>query len=160
MLKVDGLAKHYAAVRAVDDIGLEIPDGQMVGIIGRSGAGKSTLLRLINRLVEPTAGRIYCDGRDVTALKGTELRRAEIPDPARRGMQVGATLLERPAARRRSPSSHFGPRTSTSAADAAFSPARSSASARWAAPTAWRRSPPPRSRCPRERRFGSTTSAR
>jgi phosphonate transport system ATP-binding protein len=75
MLKVDGLAKHYAAVRAVDDVGLEIPDGQMVGIIGRSGAGKSTLLRLINRLVEPTAGRIFCDGRNVTTLKGAELRR-------------------------------------------------------------------------------------
>jgi phosphonate transport system ATP-binding protein len=75
MLKVDRLAKHYAAVKAVDDVSLEIPEGQMVGIIGRSGAGKSTLLRLINRLIEPTGGKLSFEGRDVTALKGAELRR-------------------------------------------------------------------------------------
>ncbi|MPY75779.1 MAG: phosphonate ABC transporter ATP-binding protein [Alphaproteobacteria bacterium] len=75
MLKVDGLAKHYATVKAVDNVSLEIPEGQLVGIIGRSGAGKSTLLRLMNRLVEPTAGRIFFGGRELTALKGAELRR-------------------------------------------------------------------------------------
>jgi phosphonate transport system ATP-binding protein len=75
MLKVDGLARHYETVKAVDGVSLEIPDGQMVGIIGRSGAGKSTLLRLINRLVEPTAGRIHFDGQEVMALKGAALRR-------------------------------------------------------------------------------------
>jgi len=75
MLKVDELAKHFAAVKAVDRVSLEIPAGQMVGIIGRSGAGKSTLLRLINRLIDPTAGRLYFGGTDVTALKGAELRR-------------------------------------------------------------------------------------
>jgi phosphonate transport system ATP-binding protein len=46
----------------------------MVGIIGRSGAGKSTLLRLINRLTEPSEGRILHDGADITALKGKALR--------------------------------------------------------------------------------------
>ncbi len=46
----------------------------MVGVIGRSGAGKSTLLRLLNRLIEPSAGTIACDGRDVTALRGQALR--------------------------------------------------------------------------------------
>jgi phosphonate transport system ATP-binding protein len=46
----------------------------MVGIIGRSGAGKSTLLRLINRLIEPSEGRILCDGTDVTSLRGKQLR--------------------------------------------------------------------------------------
>lgn len=74
MLKVDGLAKHFANVKAVDNVNLEIPKGQMAGIIGRSGAGKSTLLRLINRLIEPTEGRLYFGGRDITALKGAELR--------------------------------------------------------------------------------------
>jgi phosphonate transport system ATP-binding protein len=74
MLKVDELSKHYATVKAVDRVSLEIPEGQMVGVIGRSGVGKSTLLRLMNRLVEPTAGRLYCQGRDVTALKGADLR--------------------------------------------------------------------------------------
>ena len=75
MLKVDRLAKHFATAKAVDDVSLEIPEGQMVGIIGRSGAGKSTLLRLINRLIEPTGGRLSFEGRDITALKGAELQR-------------------------------------------------------------------------------------
>jgi phosphonate transport system ATP-binding protein len=74
MLKVDGLAKHFANVRAVDNVNLEIPKGQMAGIIGRSGAGKSTLLRLMNRLIEPTDGQLYFGGRDITALSGVELR--------------------------------------------------------------------------------------
>jgi len=74
MLKVDGLSKHYATVKAVDRVSLDIPQGQFVGVIGRSGAGKSTLLRLMNRLVEPTAGRLYFAGEEVTALKGAALR--------------------------------------------------------------------------------------
>ena len=51
-----------------------IADGEMVGIIGRSGAGKSTLLRLINRLIDPTEGKIFHDGVDITALRGKNLR--------------------------------------------------------------------------------------
>jgi len=64
----------FGRLRAVDDISLDIPPGQFVGVIGRSGAGKSTLLRLINRLVEPSGGQIVCAGCDVTALKGRALR--------------------------------------------------------------------------------------
>ena len=75
MLKIDGLAKHYATVKAVDNVSLDIPEGQLVGIIGRSGAGKSTLLRLINRLADPSTGTIWFGGRDVTRFKGAELRR-------------------------------------------------------------------------------------
>ncbi|MBB5692078.1 phosphonate ABC transporter ATP-binding protein [Muricoccus pecuniae] len=59
---------------AVDGVTLAIPDGQMVGIIGRSGAGKSTLLRMVNRLTEPTSGRILHHGTDVTTLRGRALR--------------------------------------------------------------------------------------
>jgi phosphonate transport system ATP-binding protein len=61
-------------VKAVDSASLSLARGQFVGIIGRSGAGKSTLLRAINRLGDPTAGRILWDGADVTALKGRPLR--------------------------------------------------------------------------------------
>ena len=74
MLKIEGLTKTFGTLTAVDNISFEVPSGQMLGIIGRSGAGKSTLLRMVNRLTEPTAGRILCDGRDVTALKGRPLR--------------------------------------------------------------------------------------
>lgn len=75
MLELQGLTRRFGTTIAVRDVRLAIPDGQMVGIIGRSGAGKSTLLRMVNRLVEPSEGRILHDGRDITALTGSALRR-------------------------------------------------------------------------------------
>jgi phosphonate transport system ATP-binding protein len=80
MLRAAGLTRSFGSLVAVDDVSFEVPRGQMVGIIGRSGAGKSTLLRLINRLVEPTAGRVHYrdpQGRelDVGALRGRALCR-------------------------------------------------------------------------------------
>ncbi len=74
MLVLDGVTKQFGTMRAVDSASLEIPRGQFVGVIGRSGAGKSTLLRMINRLSDPTAGRITWDGTDITALDGRRLR--------------------------------------------------------------------------------------
>jgi phosphonate transport system ATP-binding protein len=74
MLVLEGLTKRFGAVTAVDGASLSIPRGQFVGIIGRSGAGKSTLLRMLNRLAEPTAGRIAWNGTEVTALRGAALR--------------------------------------------------------------------------------------
>ena len=79
MLKVERLTKKFGSLVAVDNVSFEVPTGQMVGIIGRSGAGKSTLLRMINRLADPTSGRILCDDVfdaefDVAALKGRRLR--------------------------------------------------------------------------------------
>ena len=58
MLKIENLTKSFGDLKACDNISLDIPDGQMIGIIGRSGAGKSTLLRMINRLGDATEGRI------------------------------------------------------------------------------------------------------
>jgi phosphonate transport system ATP-binding protein len=74
MLELRSLSCHFGPVRAVDGISLAVPAGQMVGVIGRSGAGKSTLLRLINRLVEPTAGEIRFRGVAVNGLRGRALR--------------------------------------------------------------------------------------
>ena len=62
-------------VPALQSTDLRIEQGQVFGLIGHSGAGKSTLLRLINRLEEPSAGRILVAGEDVTALDATGLRR-------------------------------------------------------------------------------------
>ncbi len=59
---------------AVSAVNVEIPQGQMVGIIGRSGAGKSTLLRMINRLQEPSSGSIHFGDSEVSSLKGAALR--------------------------------------------------------------------------------------
>ncbi|KQQ44539.1 phosphonate ABC transporter ATP-binding protein [Methylobacterium sp. Leaf125] len=75
MLILEDLTRRYGDRRAVERVSLAIPRGRFVGVIGRSGAGKSTLLRMINRLAEPTGGRILFDGLDVTALRGRELRR-------------------------------------------------------------------------------------
>ena len=74
MLVLEGLSRSFGAKAAVADVSLQIEKGSFIGVVGRSGAGKSTLLRLINRLVEPTAGRIVLDGVDVTALRGRQLR--------------------------------------------------------------------------------------
>ena len=73
MLQLDQVTKSFKTRDAVSKVSLDIPQGQMVGVIGRSGAGKSTLLRMINRLSDPTGGRIMFDGQDVTALKGRDL---------------------------------------------------------------------------------------
>jgi phosphonate transport system ATP-binding protein len=74
VLELDHLTRRFGDKMAVAHASLRIEPGEMIGIIGRSGAGKSTLLRLINRLIEPSDGRILFDGRDVTALKGSDLR--------------------------------------------------------------------------------------
>ena len=70
MLQLDDVTRTFGERVAVADATLSVPAGQMVGIIGRSGAGKSTLLRMVNRLIEPTTGRVLFDGRDITGLHG------------------------------------------------------------------------------------------
>ncbi|WP_375689774.1 phosphonate ABC transporter ATP-binding protein [Pseudooceanicola sp. LIPI14-2-Ac024] len=73
-LTLSHVTRRFGETRAVDNVSLEIRPGQFVGVIGRSGAGKSTLLRLINRLIDPSEGRITFGDRDITALKGRALR--------------------------------------------------------------------------------------
>jgi phosphonate transport system ATP-binding protein len=74
MLVVEGLTCRFGTKAAVEDASFSIAPGSFVGVIGRSGTGKSTLLRMINRLADPSEGRILFDGVDVTALRGRELR--------------------------------------------------------------------------------------
>lgn len=75
MLSVSNLSKTYAAGdKALDNVSFGIPAGQVVGLIGPSGAGKSTLIRCINRLVEPTEGKISLAGAAITGLSSSELR--------------------------------------------------------------------------------------
>src|ERR1700755_1273396 len=74
MLVVEGLTCRFGPKAAVANASFSVAPGSFIGVIGRSGAGKSTLLRMINRLAEPTSGRIVFDGIDVTALRGRDLR--------------------------------------------------------------------------------------
>ena len=74
MLRLDDVVKSFGNKRAVDQVSLVVPAGQLLGVIGQSGSGKSTLLRMINRLGDPTAGRIRFGDTDITALRGRDLR--------------------------------------------------------------------------------------
>lgn len=77
MLKISGLSKVYpTGAVALKNVSLAVDEPEVVTIIGPSGAGKSTLIRCINRLVEPTSGKIMLDGVDILALNRRDLRRA------------------------------------------------------------------------------------
>src|SRR5438045_7993079 len=75
MLVIENLVKDYPGnVRGLDNVSLKVPDGEFLVLIGLSGSGKSTLLRCINRLIEPTSGRILLDDIDITAARQRDLR--------------------------------------------------------------------------------------
>lgn len=77
MLRIENLTKRYATGDlALEDVSLNVPSGQVMGLIGPSGAGKSTLIRCVNRLVEPSAGRILLGDTDVVAADRAGLSRA------------------------------------------------------------------------------------
>ena len=73
MLSIEGLSRRFGSKTAVDNVSLKLESGRFVGVIGRSGAGKSTLLRMINRLEQPSSGRIRFNDVDVTRLSGAAL---------------------------------------------------------------------------------------
>src|ERR1700761_7470632 len=75
MIEIDDITKTYGATTVVDNVSVRIEDGEIVAVVGTSGSGKSTLLRMINRLVEPTSGRIRIDGLDTRDTPAYELRR-------------------------------------------------------------------------------------
>jgi osmoprotectant transport system ATP-binding protein len=76
MIRLSGVGKTYDdGTVAVRELDLEVASGELVVLVGPSGCGKSTTLKMINRLIEPTTGRIYIDGQDVTTVDAVKLRR-------------------------------------------------------------------------------------
>lgn len=76
MIELQSVVKRYGNTTAVDDVSLEVANGELCVLIGPSGCGKTTTLRMINRLVEPTSGRILVNGVDTTEVKPEDLRRS------------------------------------------------------------------------------------
>ena len=74
MIEIEHLTKRYDDTIVVDDVSLRVDEGTIAVVVGTSGAGKSTLLRMINRLVEPSAGRVLIDGEDTMTIPEDELR--------------------------------------------------------------------------------------
>ena len=75
MILIESLTKQYGATTVVDQVSLEVERNSIAVIVGTSGSGKSTLLRMINRLVEPTSGRVLLDGADTRTEPAHLLRR-------------------------------------------------------------------------------------
>src|SRR5690348_7824685 len=94
LLVVEDLKKHFpitsgilfqkevASVKAVDGVTFSVNRGETLGVVGESGCGKSTMSRCVMRLLEPTAGRVVFDGRDITKLSRSQMR------PIRREMMM------------------------------------------------------------------------
>ncbi|MCG0276369.1 MAG: betaine/proline/choline family ABC transporter ATP-binding protein [Thermosediminibacteraceae bacterium] len=75
MIKFENITKKYGDTEVIKGVNLEIKSGEFVALIGPSGCGKTTCLKMINRLIEPTSGKIYIDGQDISTLDAIDLRR-------------------------------------------------------------------------------------
>lgn len=76
MIRLEHLTKVFGSVTAVDRVDMEVPAGEVCVLLGPSGCGKTTTMKMINRLIEPTSGKIFIDGRDTKTLDVVELRRS------------------------------------------------------------------------------------
>lgn len=75
MIKFEHVSKRYGKRTIINDLSIEIPDGQFAVLIGPSGCGKTTTLKMINRLIEPDEGKIFIDGENIEAVDKVKLRR-------------------------------------------------------------------------------------
>ncbi|MDT9689619.1 ATP-binding cassette domain-containing protein [Streptomyces sp. P9(2023)] len=76
MIRFEHVTKRYAdGTTAVDDLSFEVAEGELVTLVGPSGCGKTTTMKMVNRLIEPTGGRILLAGEDISAIDPVQLRR-------------------------------------------------------------------------------------
>ncbi len=76
MIEFDSVSKTYGPTRAVADVSFTVPDRSTTVLVGSSGSGKSTLLGMVNRMIEPSSGRVLIDGQDVAGVNPVRLRRS------------------------------------------------------------------------------------
>jgi osmoprotectant transport system ATP-binding protein len=76
MIRLDQLSKHFGTMVAVDRIDMEVPAGAVCVLLGPSGCGKTTTMKMINRLIPPTSGKVFLDGRDTASVDEVTLRRS------------------------------------------------------------------------------------
>lgn len=94
-LAVDGLVTTYGAVRALDEVSIEVPAGRITAVLGANGAGKTTLLRTVGGLVRPRAGSVLLDGRPIAGFKPEQVVRAGVAHvPEGRGVVTELTVEE------------------------------------------------------------------
>src|SRR5438105_4434978 len=76
MIRFENVTKRYPdGTTAVDDLSFEVAEGELVTLVGPSGCGKTTTMKMVNRLIEPTEGRIFLGGDDIATLDPVTLRR-------------------------------------------------------------------------------------
>ena len=75
MIRLEQVTKRYGTATAVDSLTLDVSRGELCVLVGPSGCGKTTTMKMINRIIEPTSGRILLDGEDVTSGDPVALRR-------------------------------------------------------------------------------------
>jgi osmoprotectant transport system ATP-binding protein len=75
MLRLESVSKHFGGRTVVQELSLDVPEGEVCVLVGPSGCGKTTTLKMINRLVEPSSGHIFLDDEDVTRADPVKLRR-------------------------------------------------------------------------------------
>ena len=76
MIRLEHLTKAFGAITAVEDVSFELPAGEICVLLGPSGCGKTTTMKMINRLVQPTSGKIYINGQDTDGIDPIQLRRS------------------------------------------------------------------------------------
>ncbi len=113
LLSSFGIDVHYGRVQVLYDVSIDVNDGEFVALLGTNGAGKSTWLKAVSNLVTPTAGKIFFNGEDITALPPDEIvarglghvpsGRGTLPDlTIEENLRLGGHLLRKDSSRRQS----------------------------------------------------------
>jgi branched-chain amino acid transport system ATP-binding protein len=112
MLKVQGLSAHYGRAHILDDVGFEVPAGQVVVLLGRNGAGKSTTLKAVMGMVRPSAGQVLLQGTDIAGREAYQIARAGLGYvPEERRIFSELTVRENLSVGRRPPAQGLRPWT-------------------------------------------------